>query len=359
MDSQSADYRGLWVLVDEEGARLGDAGARLLGIARGLADQAGAPVTALLAGPPPDPDAPGADLSAMAIAYGADAVLQVRDPRLAAYDAAAYAAALSTLAAARHPAVILLADGPLARDLAPRLARRLGTGLIGGADPASLELEPASGTLLATRREWDHRLAVTYTAPVARPQVVTVRAEAALAPYYDDWRYGDTESANLADVAWPDLAPATVALHVADTPDPQAAPAASAEPPAVVAARALRAARCVVVAGRGVGGPEGLARVQALAAALGGEWGATHGAVEAGWAPPEREIGLYGTTVRPDLYVGCGVSGSPTHVVGMQQARTIVAVNTDPDAPIFRWAHFAVVADSTALLAALLARLQG
>jgi len=106
-----------------------------------------------------------------------------------------------------------------------------------------------------------------------------------------------------------------------------------------------------------VGSAEGFARVKRLAETLGGEWGATEGAVEADWAPREREIGLYGTTVRPDLYIGCGVSGSPQHVVGMQQARTIVAINTDPNAPIFRWANYAVVADSNQLIDLLLERL--
>jgi electron transfer flavoprotein alpha subunit len=148
------------------------------------------------------------------------------------------------------------------------------------------------------------------------------------------------------------------ALHVGEMAADEA-PAPAPEEPAVVAvARALRGARCVVVGGRGVGSAAGFARVQRLAAALGGEWAATAGAVEAGWAPPEREVGLYGTTVRPDLYIGCGVSGSPQHVVGMQQARAIVAVNTDPQAPIFRWAHYAVVADSNALLDHLLERLE-
>ena len=359
MDSTSGEYRGIWVLVEHDEGRLSGAGARLLGVARALADQSGAPVTALLLGAPAvDEDDAWAPLTTEAIAYGADNALLLRDAHLAAYAAPAWSAAVAALAAERRPAVILLADGPLARDCAPRLARRLSSGLISAADPATLDLDPASGTLLATRREWSGRLLTTYAQPDARPQVVTVRTANALSPYYDDWRYGSGETADLSAVDWPAEQVTVAALHVGETEADETPAPAPDEPPVIAAARALRGARCVVVGGRGVGSAAGFARVQRLAAALGGEWAATAGAVEAGWAPPEREISLYGTTVRPDLYIGCGVSGSPQHVVGMQQARTIVAVNSDPTAPIFRWAHYAVVADSTTLLDHLLERLE-
>jgi electron transfer flavoprotein alpha subunit len=356
MDSTSGEYRGIWVLVEHDEGRLSGAGARLLGVARVLADQSGAPVTALLLGAPAvDEDDSWTPLTNEAIAYGADSALLLRDAHLAAYAAPAWSAAVATLVAERRPAVILLADGPPARDCAPRLARRLGSGLISAADPATLDLDPASGTLLATRREWSGRLLTTYAIPDARPQVVIVRAANALSPYYDDWRYGSGETADLSAVDWPADHVTVAALHVGET-EADEAPVTD-EPPMIAVARALRGARCVVVGGRGVGSAEGFARVQRLAEALGGEWAATAGVVEAGWAPPEREVGLYGTTVRPDLYIGCGVSGSPQHVVGMQQARTIVAVNIDRNAPIFRWAHYAVVADSNTLLDHLLERL--
>ena len=359
MDSTSGEYRGIWVLVEHDEGRLSGAGARLLGVARALADQSGAPVTALLLGAPAvDEDDSWTPLTNEAIAYGADSALLLRDAHLAAYAAPAWSAAVAALAAERRPAVILLADGPLARDCAPRLARRLGSGLISAADPATLDLDPTSGTLLATRREWSGRLLTTYAQPDARPQVVTVRTANALSPYYDDWRYGSGETADLSAVTWPAEQVTVAALHVGETEADEAPAPAPDEPPVIAVARALRGARCVVVGGRGVGSAEGFARVQRLAEALGGEWAATAGAVEAGWAPPERELGLYGTTVRPDLYIGCGVSGSPQHVVGMQQARTIVAVNSDPAAPIFRLAHYAVVADSNALLDHLLERLE-
>jgi electron transfer flavoprotein alpha subunit len=353
MDETAGEYRGIWAVAEHDGGRLTPAGARLLGVARALADNAGAAVTAALLGGPAGADTDAwSGLPTEAIAYGADTALLLRHARLESYDAAASAAALAAAATAGRPNAILLADGPAAREVAPRLARRLGSGLISAAEPGLLDMDSGSGALLAGRREWSGRLVTTYAMPAARPQVITVRVGGALNPYADDWRYGATETADLDAVAWPAT---SVAVEAAHTAAANAAP--TGEPPQVAAARALRGARRLVVAGRGVGGPQGVARAQRLAAALGGEWAATGGAVEAGWAPPEREVSLYGVTVRPDLYIGCGVSGSPQHVVAMQQARTIVAINSDPQAPIFRWAHYAVVADCGAVLDQLLERL--
>ncbi len=367
MDRTPDEYRGLDVLVDAPAGRLSDASARLLGVARTLADSSGAPVTALLpSDTPADDNEAGGESAMAAIAYGADTVLLLRHAHLAVGNALALVAAVAAVATERKPAVILLADSATTREVAPRLARRLGNGLVSAVEPSGLDLDSGSNTLLATRREWSGRLLTTYVQPSARPQIVTVRVTGTASPYADDWRSGNTESADLSAVQWPDLAltpqPITVlnpqsATHKGNPTgfrNPQ-----SDEPSVVAVARQLRAARCLVVGGRGVGSAEGFARVQQLAAALGGEWAATGGAVEAGFAPPEREISLYGTSVQPEVYIGCGVSGSPQHVVAMQQARTIVAVNTDPNAPIFRWAHYAIVADSTALLDGLLARLGG
>ncbi|MDQ2808574.1 MAG: electron transfer flavoprotein subunit alpha/FixB family protein [Chloroflexota bacterium] len=354
MDPTPDEYRGLYVLVDAPAGRLSDSSARLLGVARTLADSSGALVTALLPSDAPIDGSEAGDAGTAAIAHGADTVLLLSDARLASGNAPALAAAVAAVAATRKPAVILLADSPTAREVAPRLARRLGTGLVSAVEAGGLDLDTGSNTLPATRREWSGRLLTTYAQPSAHPQIVTVRVAGTARPYADDWRSGSTESADISAVQWPDpaLTPQPVTNPQSAIRNPQ-----SDESPVVAVARQLRAARCLVVGGRGVGSAAGFARVQQLAAALGGEWAATGGAVEAGFALPEREVSLYGTSVQPEVYIGCGVSGSPQHVVAMQQARTIVAVNSDPNAPIFRWAHYAIVADSTALLDGLLARL--
>jgi electron transfer flavoprotein alpha subunit len=113
----------------------------------------------------------------------------------------------------------------------------------------------------------------------------------------------------------------------------------------------------VVIGGAGLGSAEGFALVSRLAAAFGGEWGATGDAIEAGWAPPEREVSVRGVTVRPDLYIGLGVGGNPEEVVAMQQSRLVLAVAADPQTTLFRWATWGVVAHPATFAEQLLARL--
>jgi electron transfer flavoprotein alpha subunit len=285
-----------------------------------------------------------------AIAYGADRVLLVQNDHLADYSALAHTAALDALARQGRPEIVLLPDDSPGRDLAPRLAYRLGGGVIPGVDPTTLEVDPYTRAPSASIRRWGGRLVTTYAGSGAGPVVITLSRGATLEPYYDDWRYGDTETVDLAalDVAWPE---GLDAVQVEDgTPPTEAAE----WHPRVAAWRALRAARVVVVGGAGLGSAEAFALVPRLAAALGGEWGATGDAVEAGWVPEEREVSIRGVTVRPDLYIGCGISGGPEQVVAMQQSRLIVAVHPDPQAPIFRWATWSVVADPATFVERLL-----
>jgi electron transfer flavoprotein alpha subunit len=213
--------------------------------------------------------------------------------------------------------------------------------VIPGVDPTTLEVDPYTRAPSASIRRWGGRLVTTYAGSGAGPVVITLGRGATLEPYYDDWRYGDTEPVDLAAlaVAWP------AGLDMVEVEDSTQPPEAADWHPRIAAWRALRAARVVVVGGAGLGSAEAFALVPRLAAALGGEWGATGDAVEAGWAPEEREVSIRGVTVRPDLYIGCGISGGPEQVVAMQQSRLIVAVHPDPQAPIFRWATWAVVAD--------------
>ncbi len=339
---------GIWVLATAQGGALKASSRQLLASARSLGDQLGTTITALLLSGEGDDAPPGQE----AIAYGADKVLLWQDGHLARYSTIATTTALAALAAQGMPEIVLLSDDAAGRDLAPRLAYRLGAGLIQGADPTTLEVDSYTRAPSAGVRRWGGRLTTTYVGTGTRPTVITLGSGAALEPYYDDWRYGDTETVDMAalGVQWPS---SLIASDREDVP----APESTDWHPHVAAWRALRGARVVVVGGAGLGSAEGFALVPRLAAALGGEWGATGEAIEAGWAPAEREVSIRGVTVRPDLYVGLGVGGNPEEVVAMQQARLVLAVAADPQTTLFRWATWGVVADPATFAAQLLARL--
>jgi electron transfer flavoprotein alpha subunit len=340
---------GIWVLATAPGGALTPGSRQWLATARALGDQLGTTVAALLLigeadDPPPSQEA---------IAYGADKVFLLQDAHLARYSAPAYTAALAALAASAPPGMVLLGDDALDRDLAPRLAYRLGAGLIMGADPTTLEVDSYTSAPSAGVRRWNGRLTTTVAGTGTHPTVITLGAGAALEPYYDDWRYGDTDVVDLAalNVEWPgglDTPEVADSSVTTETPDWH---------PQIAAWRALRGARVVVVGGAGLGSAEGFALVPRLAAAFGGEWGATGDAIEAGWAPPEREVSVRGVTVRPDLYIGLGVGGNPEEVVAMQQSRLVLAVAADPQTTLFRWATWGVVAHPATFAEQLLARL--
>jgi electron transfer flavoprotein alpha subunit len=283
---------GIWVLATVQGGALVPASRQLLATARSLGDQLGTTVTALLPGGEGEDTPPGQE----AIAYGADKVVLLQDNHLARYSAPAYTAVLAALAGTGAPEIVLLADDAAGRDLAPRLAYRLGAGLIQGADPTTLEVDSYTRAPSAGVRRWNGRLTTTYAGTGTHPTVITLGAGAALEPYADDWRYGDTETLDLAalNVQWPSSLIDEEADHSPPTPP-------SDWHPQIAAWRALRGARVVVVGGAGLKSAENFALVPRLAAAFGGEWGATGDAIEAGWAPPEREVSLRGVTVRPDL----------------------------------------------------------
>ncbi len=303
------------VFAEVDDGALHDGSLACLGAARALAGEGGQ-VCALLAG------AAVADQAPALFAAGADRVLLCEDAALAAYTAGPFRQALEAAVRAADAGLVLLPASTVGNDLASATAAALGAACVLDADAAAA----GEGGPRLSRAGFDRKV-LTHFAPAADgPVVATLRDGAFAAPAPDPARTG---------------APEPLAL------EPAPAPGSARVLRRDVAKRTvnLKDAKTIVAVGAGVGSAEGLALVRALAEALGAELGATRAVVDAGWLPADHQIGQTGATVRPDLYIACGISGAVQHRVGMMDAGTIVAINTDANAPIFRVAHYKLVGD--------------
>ncbi len=324
-----SDYRGVWVLAEHDQGRLVNVSLELLGQARRLADDLNQEVAAVLLG------SGVAGLAEELIAHGADTVHLVDDERLADYLTGPYTAAAAEVVETGRPSILLVGATPLGRDLAPRLARRLKLGLT--ADCTGLDIDPEEKILRQTRPAFGGNVMATIISRYSRPQMATVRPGIMVALPADAGREGEVIEHDV-NLAGADLG--AVLLR-----------AIAAEGKRVD----LTAARVVVAGGRGVGGPEGFRLLEELAEVLGGEVGGTRVAMEEGWIPLERQIGQTGVTVRPELYVACGISGAIQHRAGCLDSRYIVAINKDANAPIFEVADFGLVGDFATIVPAIIA----
>jgi electron transfer flavoprotein alpha subunit len=250
--------------------------------------------------------------------YGAKKVYVADDPDLAIYSSEGYANTLATLVGQVEPAIILVGATTMGGDLAPRLAARLGVGL--ATDCVSLEID--GGRLLATRPIFAGK-ALAKVKLNGDPQVATVRPNVLSAPEPQE---GAKVIVEPLDAKVGDVRAKVVDLVGAGEGDIDVAEA-----------------DIIVSGGRGVGGPEGFAPVRSLARTLGAAVGASRAAVDAGWIEHAHQVGQTGKTVTPNLYIACGISGAIQHLAGMKTSKVIVAVNRDPEAPIFRVADYGLV----------------
>ncbi len=317
------------VFAQIDGEAVHDVSLQALALARRLADASGGKVAAVSAGS--GVSGPAASL----FGYGADEVFAADDERLAGYVARPYRRVLSAWLAGREAAAVLFPASTLGDDLAPSLAASMGLACVLDADALA-----ADGTVTAGRAEYDRKIMSRYAPVAGGPVIVSLRDGAAEALAPDTARTGTVQ-------------PVEVVLDEADL--------VSRVLRRDVAERTvnLKAARIVVAAGAGVGSAEGLAVVQELAGVLGAEVGATRAVVDAGWLPADHQVGQTGATVRPDLYIACGISGAVQHRVGMMDSAKIVAINTDPNAPIFRIAHYRITGDLKVVVPKLVKLLRG
>jgi len=316
------EAHGIWVYLEHTGAELAPVSRQLLGKARELAARKGLPLTGVVLGHRVE------HLVPEAWAYGADRVLLGDDPALAHYATGPYARVLGEAILAHKPDVLLLGATANGRDLAGRLAVRLRTGLT--ADCVDLAWDEERGHLIGWNTGFGGGVMAAIVCPRHRPQMATVRPGVFPDPEPQP-RQGEVVRLPVR------LQEADLQVRVEEE--------AHAPPAGVVSAQVL------VVGGRGTGGR--FEPLWELAHALGGEVGATRVAVDEGWIERERQIGQTGYIVRPKVAIVCGASGAFQFTVGLQDAETIVAINTDREAPIFEQADYCLVDDLFQVVPAL------
>ena len=309
---------GVMVFGEILEGKLASVTAELLGCGRKLASDLGQELSVVLAG------SGVAAFSQQAISYGADKVYVVDDPILADYQTEPFVAIMEKVVRQANPQVVLLSQTAVGRDLAPRLAFRLGTAAT--MDCIGVAIDPQTKRLAPTKPVFGGNARAIYTYETD-PQIATVRAKAVAALDPDNSRKGEVIS--LPAGVDPSQVRARVVQKVKEE----------------VRGIKLEEAPIVVSGGRGIGGPEGFKELDDLAKLLKGAVGASRPACDSAWIPDTSQVGLTGKVVTPDLYIAVAISGSSQHMAGCSGAKVIVAINKDPEANIFKEARFGVVGD--------------
>ncbi|HOU40870.1 MAG TPA: electron transfer flavoprotein subunit alpha/FixB family protein [Promineifilum sp.] len=315
---------GVWVYVENRDGAISAISREALGAARQVADGLGQPLTALVFGQGVGP------VCAAAFDLGADAVVGADDATLADGRLEAHGPLVVKLAQERQPAVILIGASTRGRDLAAWTAADLDTGAV--ADAIDIKVE--GGVVKATRPVYTGKL-LCEAYVTGTPQVVTLRGRAF------------AQAASTGKTGTPEM----VAAAVAEDAIPTKITGFEGKGGKI----SLTDAGKIVSGGRGVGGPEGFEPLRELADVLGAALGASRATVDAGWIPYEHQVGQTGKTVAPDLYIAAGISGAIQHQAGMRSSKVIVAINKDPDAPIFKLARYGIVGDLFKIVPALTA----
>jgi electron transfer flavoprotein alpha subunit len=324
-------YNGVWVYAEQREGKLLDTGPELLGAGRELADKLGQELAAVLL---------GNGVAALAdelAAYGADKVYLADSPVLEVYRSDAYAPVLEAMIKKYKPEILLVGGTSLGMDLAPTVAARVRTGL--SAHSVGLDVDSA-GCLRAQVPAFGGSILASIACPDHRPQMTTVPPGFMKKPEKKAGAKAVIEK---------------VAVGITETDVRTKVVEVFSEEPE---SRPLDQAETIVAGGYGVGSKENWKLVEELASALGASVGATRPACDEGWAVQEEQmIGQSGKTVHPNLYIGIGVSGIIHHLIGIQDSKTIVAINRDAEAPIMKAADYAIVADYREIVPALISEL--
>ena len=326
------EYKGVHIFAEQVDGKLSGIALELLGEANRLAKDLGTDVTAVLI---------GSDVKGLADelgAFGADKVILIDDPMLKDYRTEPYAHALSESINKFKPEIMLVGATPIGRDLGPRVSARVATGLTADCTMLNIgdfplkavpgkEDEQKHNQLLMTRPAFGGNTIATIACPNNRPQMATVRPgvmkklakDAAHKAEIIEFNPGFEENNCYVEIM-------DIVKSVSQTVD-------------------IMDAKILVSGGRGMGSPENFKILEELAEVLGGQVSCSRAVVDAGWKPKDLQVGQTGKTVRPNLYIACGISGAIQHLAGMEESDIIVAINKDEYAPIFDVADYGIVGD--------------
>lgn len=324
-------HKGVAVFVEQRSGEIQGVSLELLGKGKELANKLGEKLTAILLGNNID------HLANELIYSGADEVIVVNDPILDVFVTEPYTKALVHVINERKPEIVLIGATTIGRDLGPRVSARVHTGLT--ADCTSLEIDDETRNLLMTRPAFGGNIMATIICPDHKPQMSTVRPGVMQKIERNEDLTG--EIINMSVEFTSDDMNIQVLEYIKET-------AKKAN---------LEDASIIVAAGRGVG-EENIELLKELADLLGGQIAGSRAAIDAGWLEKDRQIGQTGKTVRPTLYIACGISGAIQHVAGMEESEYIVAINKASDAPIFEVADLGIVGDVKQVVTSLISQLK-
>jgi len=309
--------KAIWIFVEQRNGQIRKVSLELLSQGRKIADQTGEALVGVVVGQ-------GIEALAKKVAsYGADKIILVDDAKFAEYSTGAFTSALNQLISQEEPQAVLFGNTALGKDLAPRLAQRLGVGLASDCTGMTIDTE----SFLAFQRPIYAGKAFAHVKTTVRPVLATIRPNTFPIAIPDPSREAEVVKANPA-IAAADLRAIVKEVVIAASKRPE-----------------LTEANIIVSGGRGMKGPENYVILEELADVIGAAVGASRAAVDAGWREHKYQVGQTGKTVSPTLYIACGISGAIQHLAGMGSSKVIVAINKDPEANIFNVADYGIVGD--------------
>jgi electron transfer flavoprotein alpha subunit len=329
-ESPVTDFKGIWVFAEQRDGKIASVSYELLGIGRKLSDDLSVDLSAVLFG------ASEKEAKEL-IRWGADKVYFCNDPIFDKFNDEPYAQLLSSLINTYKPEIVLAGATPIGRSFIPRVAAKVGTGLT--ADCTSLSVDRETRNLLQVRPAFGGNIMATILCPRHRPQMATVRPRVMKRGEYKEGKKGEIIYIKADNISSRTRVINTI-KEVSDI------------------AVNIQEADIIVSGGRGLGSAKGFELLKELAELLGGTLGATRPTVDEGWIPYRHQVGQTGRTVCPKIYFACGISGAVQHLVGMQSSDIIVAINKNPEAPIFNVATYGIVGDLYEIIPLLIKKIR-